>query len=123
MPYTQIATDEHDYILIIGDGTIESAEELFEWSVSAVNKALELGRNKLLFDNRTLTVEVFQYDTFEVANRLADMDIQRMGLRFAVLSSRKTLAVSNVIETAFVNRSAVYKRFDSKKEALQWLLA
>ena len=123
MPYTQIATDEHDYILIIGDGSIQSGEDLFEWSMSAIRKAQDLGRTRLLFDNRTLTVEVTQYDAIEAANRLADMDIQKMGLRFAVLSSRKTLPISSVVETAFVNRSAVYRRFDSKKDALEWLLA
>ena len=94
-----------------------------EWSSAAISKARELGRNKILFDNRTLDVEVAQYDVIAVADRLADMGVQNMGLRFAVLSSRKTLDISNVIETVFTNRSAVYRRFESQKAALEWLLS
>jgi len=123
MPFTQIYTDEREYLLIIGDGVLQTDEDFYRWCMTAIDKGIEFGRSRFLFDNRTLSVDLAQYDIVTVADQLAQKDIQRMGLRFAVLSCRKTPEGSNRVETAFVNRSAEYKRFDSKEEALEWLLA
>ena len=123
MPYSQIATVRPEYMLFIGDGSLKDAEEFFEWCMTSIKKAQEHGLNRLLYDNRTLLVEMAQHDVMVVSDRLADMDVQLLGFRFAVVSSRETLELSRFVETTFTNRSATYKTFGSQEEALKWLLA
>jgi len=123
MPFTQVVTATRDYLLFIGDGSILNAEELLEWCMAAVDKARESGHKKLLFDNRTLTLEMTQHDVLMASNRMAELNVQLLGFRFAVVSSAKNPERSTFIETAFVNRSATYKNFDTQKDALEWLLA
>lgn len=123
MPFTQTAIEKEDHILFIGDGAIRDTEELYQWCVTSIEKARDCGYTRLLYDNGTLSLELSQHDIMTAGEQLADMGVQLMGLRFAVVSSAKTSDVAKSVETAFANRSAAYRRFDTKEEALQWLLA
>lgn len=123
MPFTQIATDKDDYMIFIGDGSIRNAEEFFEWCATSIKKAQECGHSRLLYDNRTLQLDLSQHDIMTVGDLLLEMGVPSLGLRFAVLSSVNTAAASQGVDTAFANRSVTYKRFDSQKDALKWLLA
>ena len=123
MPFTQTATENGDHILFEGDGTLRDSEELFQWCAMSIKKARFCGHTRLLYDNRTLRLEVSQHDVMTVGEQLAEVGVQLMGFRFAVVSSAETADVAKFIETAFANRSAAYRRFDSREEALRWLLA
>ena len=123
MPFAQIATKKEDHILFKGDGSLKEPEEFIQWCMMSISMAQESGQSRLLYDNRTLQLDLTQHDITTVSEQLADDGIQLLGLRFAVVSSVKTLAVAKLIETAFANRSAAYKIFDTQKKALEWLLA
>lgn len=122
MSYSLVVTDKGDYLLFITDGSVHSAEDFWEWSMSIVTKAQEFGKTKLLFDNRTFLLDITQYDVLTVVDRWVEMDAPSLGLKFAVISSRKSPEISRFIETSFTNRSAAYKRFSHQTEALGWLL-
>lgn len=123
MPFTQIATEKKDHMFFIGDGSIRDQEEFFQWCVASIGKARDSGHTRLLYDNRTLSLEMTQHDIMVVSEQLLDLGIPVMGLRFAVVSSARTSDVADSVETAFANRSAAYRRFDSQEEALEWLLS
>lgn len=123
MPFTLVFIDKHDHLLLIGDGCLRNEEEYLDWCVISVKKAKELNHNRLLFDNRTLSLELTQYEALEVADRLVEMGSQKLGFRVAVLSCKKTMDIAQFVETSFINRSLVYKSFDSQEEALKWLLS
>jgi len=123
MPFTQIVTEQMDHILFIGNGSIRNQEEFYQWCVESIEKAKATGHTRLLYDNRALFLEMTQHDITMVSEQMLDLGIPLMGLRFAVVSSSKTFDVARSVETAFANRSAAYRRFDSQEEALEWLLA
>jgi len=112
-----------DYLLYVTDGNIQNADEFWEWSTAVVIKAQDLGHTRLLFDNRTCSLEITQHDVITISERWAGMNAPTLGLRYAVISSRGNPEISKFIETSFTNRSAAYKRFDSQKDALEWLLS
>ena len=123
MPITQVVTNKQDYLHLIDDGRINTKEDFLALCVDAITKALEFGQKKILLDNRTMSIELTTHDVLEVATQLVEMNAQELGLRFAVISSRDSSELAEFVETSFTKRAAMYKRFDSQKEALRWLLA
>jgi len=123
MAITQVVTNKPDYLLLIDDGRIRNKQEFLELCIDAITKALQHGQKRLLLDNRTLSIELTRPEVLEVADQLEGMSAHELGFRFAVISSRKSSKIARFVEMAFANRSAMYKRFESQREALSWLLA
>ncbi len=121
MIYTQVFTEKPGYLLCVSDGTIDSVDTYIEWGKAAVSRALETGNFKILFDNRTLFLDLQSWDIALFAKFLDGMDYVSIGLRLAVLSNPANDEASHLVETALRKRSASYKRFKSQKEAVTWL--
>ena len=99
-----------------GDVTAENLKRSLEEVVRIHQKR---GLSKVLVDatkQRSLpdTVPVFQF-----GSELAEASRK---LKFAIVSSRKTVAAQKFLETAAVNRGACVQVFDSVDAALAWLL-
>jgi hypothetical protein len=123
MAITQVITNKPDYLLLIDDGRISNKQEFLDLCIDAITKALQHGQKRLLLDNRTLSIELTRPEVLEVADQLKEMNAQELGFRFAVISSRGSSRIARFVETSFTARSAIYKRFESQREALSWLLA
>lgn len=122
MPFNIVFSNETEYLLCISDGSVDDAEEYINWGMQAVKKAKEFGHTRILFDNRTFSLNLSSLDVVTFANKYEEMNIPLLGLRMAVLSNPKNHEVSRLIETTLTNRSATYQRFGSQAEAVGWLL-
>lgn len=121
MKYTQVFTETPGYLLCVSNGTINSVEAYVNWGEAAVSKALETGNFKILFDNRTLLLDLDSWEIDIFSKHLDEMDYVSIGLRLAVLSNPANEEISQQIELALTNRSASYKRFKSQEDAVKWL--
>jgi len=122
MPYSLITTDKQDYLLFITNGSIQSADEFWDFLKDVATQGIEKKYNRLLFDHRTLYLQITQYDALMCVEKLLNVGIPIQGFRTAMITSKNSLEVGKFVETALTNRSVTYKRFETRKDALDWLL-
>lgn len=123
MTYSQIFTDNGDHLLCITDGMVDNADTFLVWAKAVIAKAAELGRTKILVDNRTFVLNLTALDVITFATALEEMNAASLGLRLAVVSSPKNPEISRLVETSLINRSAMYKGFKGQEEAKEWLFS
>jgi hypothetical protein len=121
MSFSMVFTDKNDYLLCITDGMVDGADGYIAWGLEAIGRIRQTHHTKILFDNRTFRLELSSLDIVLFAQKYEELNVPVLGLRMAVLSCSKNDAVSRLIETTLINRSATYRRFESQEEAKKWL--
>ncbi len=121
MTYSMTFVEMPAYLLCITKGRLVNIEEFISWGDAVLAKAQETKRQKILIDNRDFALDISPLDIVTFAKHVKNNFEVLFELRLAVLSSPKNPEISRLAETAFTNRSATYKRFDTPQEAEVWL--
>ncbi len=121
MTYQHQFIDKDDYLLCNSQGEILDSDCFLKWAKQVMTVASELGHTKILFDNRSLNLNLASLDVVTFAKELEEMGAALLGLRMAVASSSDNYETSRLVETSLTNRSASYKSFSELSEAKEWL--
>lgn len=121
MPYSIVFLEKSSHLLCVSDGTVTGLEEYVAWGIEIISRVKESKQRVLLLDNRTLHLDVTTYDVIVFAEMVGSLGVPLMGLKIGVISASDNKEVSKMVETALVNRSAVYRSFDCQKDAHDWL--
>ncbi len=121
MTYDYAMTMKDDYLLVTIGGESNTVEDV----LSLANRVLiEAKRNNctcVLFDERTVTINLDQHDAYQCTEALAE-HIPAEGMRVAVVHNTKDLTIYQCFETMLQNRSINYTLFDDFQSAEEWLL-
>ena len=123
MAFNTVFSEEPGYLLCLTDGSVGDAESFISWGMKVIQKAVETGLSRILFDNRTFALSLSSLDIVLFAKKYEELNVALLGLRMAVLSNPLNAELVRLLETSLTNRSAVLKRFQTRPEALHWLLA
>ena len=121
MTYSMTFVEMPRCLLCISKGRIMDIEEFISWGDAIISKARETKLHKILIDNRNFALAISPMEIITFAEHLNEDFEMLTGLRLAILSSPENPEMSRLTETAFTNRSATYRRFDTLEEAEAWL--
>lgn len=121
MTYSMTFVEMPAYLLCITKGKILDIEEFISWGDAILAKAREAKRQKILIDNRDFALDISPLEIVTFARHVKDDFEVLLELRLAILSSPENPEMSRLAETAFTNRSATYRRFNTLEEAEAWL--
>lgn len=122
MPVHVTITAMNGYLLIESSGEMETVEDGVEYIQAQIDAALKEKIQRLLVDDRNLTVSIDYSDILALADYWEKRGLQRIGLRAAALAPPSAPQAQLAYETTATNRSIVFKVFFDKQEALNWLL-
>jgi len=100
---------------------VNSLAEVESLTQSALDAAHASAFSCILFDNRKLEVKLTPFDITNLAEELADQNVQTSGIRGAIVCPLTRKRSSSFFETACGNRSIELRVFDKMDKAEAWL--
>jgi len=120
MSYEYTITPQDGYLLYITSGVLDDVESLLACTGIALQEAMAKECN-LLIDDRRLTINLSNLDATLTGEHLAEIDLQVMGIRIASVQSPENMELGRMFETVLTNRSLVFKVFEDRESAINWL--
>ncbi|MGL1863042.1 MAG: hypothetical protein OCC46_11025 [Pseudodesulfovibrio sp.] len=121
MTYDYAMTMKDDYLLVTIGGESNTIEDVLSLADRVLIEAKRNNCTCILFDERTVTVNLDQHDVYQCTEALAE-HLPSAGIRVAVVHNTTDLAIYQCFETMLRNRSINYKLFDDFQSAEKWLL-
>lgn len=123
MPLTATFTTTDRYLLVMAQGTAQTADDLTGYALVLVDEARKTGQTRILLDETRATVTLDTFDIVLLADRLDELRVANLGLRAAAICAPASCAAMRSLETALRNRSINYMAFDDRAAAEAWLLS
>lgn len=120
MSYHYNLTIKNDHIRFDNHGEVETIDDARQFGHAAMSEALHHGRDRLLFYEKELVMNLTTHDVYLLAEEFADK-LLHSGLRVAAVHADHNREVGQHFETMLRNRSFNYRSFVDEQEALVWL--
>ena len=109
---------EHDgWIAAVTTGRLDSSEAL----LAQFREILQTGAQRVLVDNREVSMAFDALDVSQVARQLVEEGVPSLGIRFAGLFTEPMADAFHFLETTMRNNSLRGRIFTDRAEALAWL--
>ena len=109
-----------DLLICETRGFDESYDEAAQYGKAVVSACLDNGCKRVLCDERELEYKLGKFDVFKLAESLTAFAPQI--IKAALVYSPNNVEDAVFWETVGVNRGATVKVFQSRDEAMQWVL-
>ena len=122
MTYTIDFKVEGDVLFVKTSGKLHGVETFSEKAKTVVGEILRTNAKRIMLDDRELAVTLDALDIKDIADQLEKSNLQTMGLRLACMCRKLDSETYKLVETMYQNRSLNFRLFQSRDEALDWLI-